>query len=462
MATFGMQLLSHIMRNGNLNEALDWGITKEDLLAAEEKAILDMMVAYHGQHNAVWGPQFLAQKFPTFELCDDGHQMSVGALCTEVRTARLRMEAKEAAVKLAAEAEVDPIAALSSHQAKISELIHLSSSRKTDIHFGDAMPEIYNDYEKMERGEYSPKLLWPWTIMNNMTFGLQDDDYVIIYGRPKSKKSFVLSYMIASAWESSKPVLLYTKEMTPKNIMKRIAAFVAQLPYQEFRTGHLSFREKEELLAVREQAIQLKLKQTFVCLSGRDAPSGGDTISWLRAKVEKYRPACVFIDGLYLMSPEGGKKNMATHDKVENISRATRQMILDTKTPVVATLQANRQAAKNEKAELDEIAFSDSIGQDATVAMRVIADKHSPTISVIMAGSREFSLHGFRIGGVPCTDFTFKEILTEKDINKAKTEDSKLDEPDGKNEHASKNGKTMNGKGDVDKIIAQQLRALRV
>lgn len=469
MATVGMQLLSHVIRTGKLTEVLDWGIAKEDFLGAEERAMLDMLLAYKTTYGAVFGPALLAEKFPTFELCDDGAQITTQALCAEVRKSRLRIEAKKQAEILAEAADYDPLAALMAAQATMTGLIHLGMSAKTDVHFADAIEEIVDDYEMMEAGLYKPRMLYPWPLMNEMTCGIQEDDYIVFYGRPKSMKSWVLSYMIGTAFEHGKKILIYTKEMTPKNIYKRIAACIAQLPYQELRMAKLSPQQKQELMWLRQHIAELRVAQTFICLSAKDVAPGGDTTSWLRAKVEKYKPVCCFIDGLYLMSPEGGRKNMQTNERVENISRGTRQMILDTGTPVIATMQANRKAAQHQQAELDEVAFSDAISQDATIIARVINEKHThpkygETIAIVLGGSREFKLHGFRIGGRPAQDFTFKEIMTEKDIDKAKTQDTKLDEPDGDKEHATKrtpSNKSANGAASyTDRAISDQFKSL--
>jgi hypothetical protein len=95
---------------------------------------------------------------------------------------------------------------------------------------------------------------------------------------------------------------------------------------------------------------------------------------------------------------------------------------------VIATMQANRQAAKNQTAQLDEIAYSDAIAQDATGIFRVINEKKTPTIALVAGGTREYKIHGVRIHGIPATDFSFKELMTEKDIMTAKEQDAALDE----------------------------------
>lgn len=472
MASVGMQLLSHVIRTGKLTDVMDWGITKEDMLTAEERSMFDMLLGYQSEYGSVLGPNLLQVKFPTFELVDDGPQITTEALCSETRRARLRRDAKVIGTRLIEQAEIDPFKALSEHQGQVSNLVHLGMSKKTDVHFADAMVDIVDDYDKQQAGLLLPRLYWPWVLMNTMTGGISEEDYIILYGRPKSMKSWVLCYMIASAFMTKKKILVYTKEMTPKNIYKRVAACLASLPYQELRTATLTDAQKLELLEVRAHAIALKLSQVFVCLSGKDVAAGGDTIPWIRSKIDKYKPDALFIDGLYLMSEDTGRKNMKTNERVENVSRAARQMVLDTGVPLIATMQANRKAAAHQNAELDEVALSDAASQDATLLARIINEKHEhptfgQTIAFLIAGSREFKLHGFRIGGTPATDFGFKEIMTEKDIERAKDGDTRHEEPDSEGEHAKKRPPpTPSNKGKgmtsvVDRNINQQFASIR-
>jgi hypothetical protein len=137
-------------------------------------------------------------------------------------------------------------------------------------------------------------------------------------------------------------------------------------------------------------------------------------------------------------------------------------MVLDTEVPVVATIQANRDAAKHNNANLDEIAFSDAIGQDVTVAIRVINDRDGPTISLVLGGSREFKLHGFKIHGEPATNFSFHSEMSEKDIRKAQEGDmSEEEEKKGRKKSSAKDPKQAERRKEEQKILNRKLRGLR-
>lgn len=434
MAHPEQQLLSHIIRSGNLSKALEWGITEEDFLTDEGKSLFAHLAAIKRDprnKGAQAGKNVIREQYSTYELVDD-ESMTIEAYATMVRTNRLSMEAKSIAHKMATAAESgDPLVAMLQASRDLQETISMGYGMQTDVHFSKAMERIKDRYHRIENGEDLSVCRYPWGPFNDATLGIQPEDYVVFYGRPKSMKSWVLAYIISSIYDQNKLPLIYTKEMTADNIFMRIAACLAKLPYQEFRTGQLTKQEAQELEYIQSMANEmLANNRDAICLNGMDVPSGQDTVEWLQAKIAKYKPDICAIDGLYLMSDGKGARNQKDNSRVQNISRATRQMVLETGVPVLATMQATRSAAAHKNANLDEIAFSDAISQDVTAAIRVINEKENKTITLVVGGAREVNLAGCRIGGVPATNFEWISEIDEKEINNIKERDEKLDEID--------------------------------
>jgi hypothetical protein len=422
MASWELQLISRIVKTGELNKALEWGITASDFLTNEGNGLFQNILGYYTMpdtQGSVLGPYALEGHYPGFVLCDDP-AMTLDALCTEVRKTRLAIETEQRAMQVIELCRQDPMAAIGKMGTDAMDLQNIGMTKRTDVAFTDAADRAVQRYELTEKGVDLSVAPFPWEPLQTATMGLQKDDYVVIYGRPKSMKSWVVSFLLAWFYGLKKRMLIYTKEMTPDNIFARVLACIAELRYQEFRGGGLTEQEKLALYAA-QRFIRVMNQQTVVCLSGADATEGGDTVPWLRSKVEKYKPDLVFIDGLYLMS--GTKRYKDDHARVRDISRAVRRIPLDYEVPVVGTIQANREAAKHNQANLDEIAFSDAIGQDATLAMRVINEKNAPTLALVVGGSREYHLNGFRIYGVPATNFEYAGPLTDREIESAKEHD---------------------------------------
>lgn len=454
------QLISRILRRGELKQVIDWGITLDDFLTDEPRHIFSSLVAWlsvPSNKGGQIGHEAAGQLFPFLELCDDDYTPTE-VLCTEVRKNRLRIEVRSTVQRMLETLDTDPMESASIGDRQLKSLMELGYSKVTDIKFSAALDRAIARMELIESGVDLSVAKWPWEPLNEATLGLQPDDYIVYYGRPKNKKTWMLAYHVAHTYEQGKRPLIYTKEMHPDNIHMRVAACIARIPYQLFRLGGLQGSERKRLYELRDMVRDLHSSEDIICLSGRDAPGGKDTVEWLQAKIEKYDPDVVFIDGMYLMSDGTSVKTQKDNIRVQNISRGIRQMVLSTGKPAVCTLQANRQAAKNQTAELDEIAFTDAIGMDATVIIRVISDKTTPTAALVLGGSREFSLHGLRVWAEPATNFQFKEEMTEKEIAKAKAGD-KSDSDAASSEQLSKD-KDIKAQADkhTTSSIKQQMR----
>jgi hypothetical protein len=365
--------------------------------------------------------------------------MTTAALCHDVRQARLTVRIKEAAEAAVSAAEVDPIEAAMALRQCADSIISYGNTNSTDVFLSSRMAHLMTAYEQKEAGLIPCIARWPWDPLHEETGGVIDEDYILFYGRPKSMKTFIITFIMAMMYEQGRRVLCYTKEMTPDNMLLRIAAFLGRLPYRETRLAKLSPFHKTTLQGlvdhVATYARETNGKSDLIVLSGQDA-QGRDGVLWLQSKIKQHKPDICFVDGLYLMNDDSGTKKAQDWQRVMHISRDVRQMILSEHVPLIATMQANRAAAKHENAELDEIAYSDAVGQDITQAFRVINEKHTPTIALVAAGAREYQLHGLRINGIPCTDFTFHSIMTEKEIGKAERDDQANTEPESATAHS--------------------------
>lgn len=395
------------------------------MLTQETKAIFQRMIAYYNMPDtagSVWGPQALQQMFPNFPRYDDD-SMTTDALCTEVRVKRVDAQGKSIIKQFEDMTVVDPRQAVAFLQKAATDLSNDCSPKKVDVYFADAFSRRMHEYGMVQRGERVCVVTWPWEPIQKKTLGIKDTDYIILYGRPKSMKTWVLCFIVAWCVNQGLRVLVYTKEMPPDEVFERIGCCLAGVDYEHFTTGAMTPEEVQRADQVNEWLQLRRDQQVIVCLSGQDA-RGTDTVTWLEAKVEKYQPHLVAVDGMYLMTPSQGSK--ARHERIASISQDMRQLVLRRRVPVIATVQANRKAAENEQANTEDIAFSDSLGQDATMLMRVVNEhkKGDKTCALVMGGAtRRFHLDGFRIHAEPAFNFNYFGELTAKEAEKAVTGD---------------------------------------
>lgn len=425
-----ISLIARVAQTGQIKAVLEYGITENDFLSSEGRALWSILHAYYINQTtggSVLDGNLLHMQGFQVPIIDSFPHLTLHALCFEVRKSRIKAECSKYATEFLetmSAPTADVHSAMGMLHANMQRMIALGTSGNTDVSCESGWDDIGERLELLAQGADFSIMPWPWERLQEVTGGVQEDDYIVFYGRPKSMKTWVLSKLIAHCFEQQQPCIVYTKEMTSRNVYMRVAACILRIPYDDLRLGRMNAQQKEAFYELRKFVkSHPELKNLITVLNARDAPPGGDTVSWVQGKIDKYKPRVAFIDGLYLMSDEMTKKGAADHVRVMNISRGIRNMVLATKVPCIATMQANRKAASHSNANLDEIAFSDALAQDATLAVRVVADKVSPTISLAIGGSREFKLHGIRIHGVPATNFEYHSELSEKDVENAKKQD---------------------------------------
>jgi replicative DNA helicase len=412
---------------------LQFGISAEDFPTLQEKAIFTHVLNYYTQsrtRGSVLSTDAFRNLFEAFELVE-APSMTTAALCHDVRQERLSLQLKQAALDAASQAETDPLKAAMELRQVTDSILRLGHDNAGDVCLSTGISDILEDYILTSLGVLKPIALWPWEPLNEATGGIQESDFIIFYGRPKSKKTFVLTYIIAQTYLQGKRALVYTKEMTAKLMNRRITAFIGGFPYQEYRLAKLD-EQHQDLLFSFPQLVQARAEESegrndLIILAGQDA-ANGDGVTWLRGKIDYYKPDIVFVDGLYLMHDEKGSTRTPDWQRVMHISRDIRTLTLDTKIPIIATMQANRAAAKHQEGNLDEIAYSDATSQDLTDCYRVVNEKDSPTLALVPAGSREYTTSGIRINAQCCSDFSFHSLMDSREVAQATAADNETAE----------------------------------
>jgi DnaB-like helicase C terminal domain len=465
-----MALCYRVIKTRDIEPVLSYGITADDFITPEAKALWVSILNYYTDPTtagSIPDPYVLSvHNKMVFNMGDDMPGTSLEGLCSEVRRLRVRAQSQEDAVKFSqamAEYQMDPMGPINELQARLQAYQALGTTANTDMSLLQGMESVWRRKEWAKEGLDFSKAPWPWPSLQAETFGIQPDDFIVFYGRPKSMKTWVLAFLISWCFHQQKRIVVYTKEMTQDNVYLRTLACILGFGYRELRGAVLSKfhpmdtnderRFGEFITWLRNDPVMANLIQV---VNGREVGPGNDTVPWLRSKIKQYSPDITFVDGFYLMSD--ARKHTSDHQRVMNISRDLRDMNLGTNVPIIATIQANRKAEGHGQASSGEIAYSDAVGQDATMFARVIADKESPTISLVVGGSREFALHGIRIHAIPARNFSEHSVLEEKDIKKAVEGDQGEDE---KKPKKAKKGGQQEPADTFNKDLNQQMSSVK-
>ena len=203
MSSSQLALCARVVRTGDIVPALGFGITLEDFTTAEARRIWALILDYYTKpetRGSVISETMMMSWFGDVRLVDDRPGSTTDALCHEVRKERAYSQATTAAQQFISAAEDranDPIPKLTKLHQEITQIIARGTTKSSDMSLGKGVDNLRNKLLIAATGVSTAVMPWCWDALENVTFGLQPDDYVVLYGRPKSMKSWVLCYLVA-------------------------------------------------------------------------------------------------------------------------------------------------------------------------------------------------------------------------------------------------------------------------
>jgi len=152
-------------------------------------------------------------------------------------------------------------------------------------------------------------------------------------------------------WSQGYIPLVFSREMAVWQIARRLDAVNAKLPYQRFKSGMLTSEEKDRWDAALEH---MKGGRPF-WITGDDG-DGHLGVTAITAKVHRYRPHIVYIDGAYLIQDD--REGKQQWQQFYNVCQDLKRLAQREKIPVVVTHQFSA-AGKGEDGNADTLKFGD-------------------------------------------------------------------------------------------------------
>jgi len=293
-----------------------------------------------------------------------------------------------------------------------------------DVVLSNVTKEVVDRYESNRDSDSIKGIPYPWEVLNHATQGMLPGEFILFYGRPKSLKTWVLLHLATFAYDyASRRVLIYTREMTPQQMMDRCVCLLIGAPYTAYKEGTLSeiatpeggtmedrFYDLTASMKSDERtcALETGFNKSLIITSDRDDPTGGG-VQGLRKKVDDHKPNLICADAVYLMRNDraGGKRSVKWDDQAA-ITQDLKDLALDTNKPLIGTNQATRSSEDRKGQSVSNISFSDSYGMDCDLAIEIIKKKitdETNELALAITGAREINISGFAINGNPATNF---------------------------------------------------------
>jgi len=428
---FGLQLVYKIVQTRDLRTVLRNNISQVMIRSTEAKEYFRFIKEYFmkpAHYGEVPTRKVMQSHFPAFSPGRYPKE-SIEELCELVRTKAMGHEIVDACDEaLAAEAR-DPYEALSILQAQVTRLQAMTSTSR-DLILSDGIDDMIESYQKQKEAGYMSGIPWPWDELSYETQGIHEQDFIIMFGRPKHMKSWVATKVLTHAYAAgNRRVLVYSCEMPPEQFRRRVACCLADIDYDRLRKAELTPDEEKiyfETLRGLKKAEEMGKTGSHIpsimFTSDKDDMMGGG-VSHIIAKAESFQPDLIIADSFYRMKNDrSGKRSMKWQDQyaiIQDLKHATQQL----KVPIIGITQRTRSKKKDEEGNdeeehLEDIAYADAAGQEADLIMRIKkgAPQRDGTIllEAMIAGAREIRPGGLLLRVNPSTHWILECWLSER------------------------------------------------
>ena len=250
--------------------------------------------------------------------------------------------------------KVDALDVLVSAHTSIGELNNLRPDSTFDIDeaLGDAIESIQN----------TDKLLIKTGFKNVDKFagGLTRGEITIIGGRPGHGKSTMLLNMLSNVLASNKKVLLFNRELTNVEVLKKLLALESgRLSYAMIRQGMYDIKQLQELDRIREFIAKKYSADRFRMYDKiRDFPTSA-------TEIKKFKPDVIFDDYIQLITPTGKEEQRRL--QLERIVNDYKWIAKEYNCSVILASQLNRalETRGTQRPQLSDLAESGAIEQVA-------------------------------------------------------------------------------------------------
>ena len=252
-----------------------------------------------------------------------------------------------------------------------------------------------------------------FTMLDDITFGLQKSDLIILAARPAmGKTAFTLNVAQNAAVKGGASVLIFSLEMSKEQLGQRLLAMEAKVEMEKLKKGMLSATDWEEIMVAADRLSKAKI-------SIDDTPDL--SVFEIKNKCRRLKAEqgldLVVIDYLQLMKSEG--RADSRQQEISNLSRYLKLLAREMDCPVIVLSQLSRapEQRPNHRPVLSDLRESGSIEQDADIVIFLYRDDYYNDESE-KPGVCEVNLAKHRSGPTATIDLTWVARYT-KFSNKA-------------------------------------------
>ncbi len=236
---------------------------------------------------------------------------------------------------------------------------------------GDLIGDVEAELERRKGGDGVPGLRTGLSKFDELTTGLHPGDLVILGARPSmGKTSLALNIAEHVALDQHQRVVVFSMEMPAKQLVQRMQASVARVPFEALRTGRMHDMDWDRVVRAggRLRRAEIEIDET-----------GGLSPNQLRARARRRAAkgdlGLIIVDYLQLMQVPGTRENRT--NEISEISRSLKALAKELAVPVIALSQLNRSLEQrdNKRPRMSDLRESGGIEQDADLIVFIYRDE---------------------------------------------------------------------------------------
>lgn len=354
-----IQIINKILEEKSLDFLTNNKIDKSKFY--ENQVQLEYILTHYDKYGVVPDKETFIKKFPDFQffVVNESDEFLVETLLEEDKYQKLLPIMKQSSAML----ETDANAAA---RYLLQNISNLEAPKQKSIDLITQAELRYKEYLEMQ--VYKAKMITysGFKELDKIIEGFSNDELAVFFARLNNGKSWIVSKIAVAAWEQGRRVGFYSGEMSKTKVGYRMDSIIRGFSNKALLKGYQveGYKEYIEEMSLKENPIQIITPEDL---------DGYLTISKLEQFIREYKIEFMVIDQLSFMVDETATKTTQERNKFSNITKGLRMISKKYQVPIILAAQANRMGAKgpNEKGlpEMENIAESDAVGQDATLAV---------------------------------------------------------------------------------------------
>lgn len=282
--------------------------------------------------------------------------------------------------------EVDPEQALENLKSRLAGI-----APRPNAQFGvDIIQTAPERYESLIRRREHPEDYWFPTGLEHLDRSIdgirRSEEFLVIFARTNNLKSWLAEKMAVAVWEQGYNVGFFSPEMSAESVGQRFDTLFKHFSNRGIQGSDLEFDPTKYANYSKKlptyKPNKEKDKTPVFSVTHPATFNKNVTITALKRWITILDLKMIILDGLTYLSNERSNGKQNTTDKLTEISEDLMSLSVEMNIPIIAVVQANREAARdkdgdvaNDAPEIDTIRGSDGISHNASRVLSIIHKK---------------------------------------------------------------------------------------